>query len=306
VKVWFDLKRAVGVAALAAILAYATAGCAGPDPDVGEGERVLRITVSIVPQRYFVERIGGDHVKVSVMAVPGANPVTYEPKPEQIEALSRADAYVAIGVPFEEAWMERIRSANERMMIVDTTRGIERMPMAAHHHQEVDLEDADEGLDPHIWLSPRLVKVQARTIYDALVRLDPDHQAVYKANLDGFLADIDQLDTDIRETLSGVGGARFIVFHPSWGYLARDYGLEMIAIEIEGKEPSAFEMAELIAEAKAGGIKVVFAQPEFSTQSAETIAREIDGEVLTISPLALEWPENLRKVADTFASALDR
>jgi zinc transport system substrate-binding protein len=272
-----------------------------PEPEAAAD--TLNITVSILPQKYFVERVGGDYVSVNVMVGPGEEPHTYEPKPEQLKALSKAAAYMCIRVDFENAWMERIASANGEMLIVDTTQGIERMPMGTHHHQG---EEEAEHLDPHIWLSPSLVKVQAQTIYEALVQLDPAHGAEYKANLDGFVADIDALDADIRETLGGLENRKFMVFHPAWGYFARDYELEMIPIEIGGQEPSAAELAALITEAQEEGIKVVFAQPEFSTKDADTIAREIGGEVLLISVLAPDWLDNLRQVAKTFAEALGR
>jgi zinc transport system substrate-binding protein len=264
----------------------------------------LHITVSIVPQKYFVERIGGEYVTVNVMVEPGASPATYEPKPEQLTALSEADAYVSIGVPFEQAWLGKIASANSEMLMVDTTEGIERMSISAHSHEGEAHDEEGENLDPHIWLSPQLVKIQAQTIYNALAEIDPDHQAEYKANLDGFIADIDALDAYIRETLKGIENRKFMVFHPSWGYFARDYGLEMIPIEIGGQEPSAAELAGLITEAKELGIKVVFAQPEFSTRDAQTIANEIGGQVLLISPLAPDWLDSLRQVAKTFAEVL--
>jgi len=263
------------------------AGCgqsAAPEP-----AGPLNVTVSILPQKYFVERIGGERVDVNVMVQPGASPATYEPRPEQLTALGKAAAYFSIGVPFESAWLDKIASANSEMRMVDTTKGIEKV-----------------GQDPHIWLSPTLVKTQAQTIYGALAQLDPTHEAEYRTNLDSFIADIDALDADIRQTLARVGSRKFMVFHPSWGYFARDYGLEMIPIEVGGQEPSAAELAALIAEAKEGGIKVVFAQPEFSTRDAETIAREIGGEVLLISPLSPDWLDNLRQVAETFAEVLSQ
>jgi zinc transport system substrate-binding protein len=267
-------------------------------------EALLHVTVSIVPQQYFVERIGGEHVSVNVMVLPGSNPETYEPRPEQMQALREADAYMAIGVPFETVWMERIRSANPEMMIVDTTQGIERMPMPSHHDGQGSQGGQGENLDPHIWTSPRLAIIQSRTICDALVKLDPEHEGAYTANLDRFVSDIEQLEASIRETLSGVKNRTFMVFHPSWGYFARDFGLDMLAVEVEGKEPSASEMAALITEARQKGIKVILAQPEFSTQSAQTIAQEIGGEVVLIDPLAPDWLDNLRQVADTLARVL--
>ena len=279
-----------------------TACCANEPGPTGEGE--LNVMVSIAPQKYFVERIGGDHVGVSVMVEPGANPATYEPKPEQLKSLSRAAAYFSIGVPFEDAWLAKIAAANEEMVLVDTIANIERMPMEAHHHDEDEEEHTEGAPDPHVWLSPELVKVQSRTIYETLIELDPAHEAEYDANLDAFIADIDGLQIEIETTLSGLEANKFMVFHPAWGYFARDFGLEQIPVEVGGQEPSAQEMAHLIEEAKEENIRVVFAQPEFSTQDAETIAQEIDGEVLLISPLALDWLENMRTVARTLADVL--
>jgi zinc transport system substrate-binding protein len=264
-------------------------GCgAGTAP---ESDAVLMVTVSILPQRFFVERIGGEWVEADVMVLPGDSPATYEPEPAQLKALSEADAYFSIGVPFEGAWLDRIASANRRMLMVDTAEGIDRVGSA-------------DNPDPHIWLSPRLVKIQARTIHEALVALDPAHEDVYRANLDAFTAEIDELDADIRAALADVEQRKFIVFHPSWGYFASDYGLEMISVEVGGQEPSAAELAKLIVQAKRENIRVVFAQPEFSTSAAETIAAEIGGRVLLISPLAEDWLDNIRKVAETFAEVL--
>ncbi len=280
-KIW----RVIGVALIITLLI----GC-GPD-EQPTSSAVLNVTVSILPQQYFVERIGGENVAVNVMVLPGESPATYEPKPDQLRALSKAQAYVSIGVPFEQAWLERISSANPDMLMVDTTQGIERLGDPEHP-------------DPHIWLSPRLVKIQARTIYEALAQLDPEHQTTYQANLERFLEDIDALDADIRSTLSGLEQRKFMVFHPSWSYFARDYDLEMIPIEIGGQEPSAAELAALVERAQAEDIRVIFAQPQFSTEKAQTIAEEIGGEVLLIDPLAPDWLDNLRRVAETFADVL--
>jgi zinc transport system substrate-binding protein len=254
----------------------------------------LQVTVSILPQKYFVERIAGDHAVVTVMVLPGESPATYEPKPDQLTALSQADVYFRIGVPFENAWMERFAAANTAMPIVDTREGANIRYW----------EDAPDKPDPHIWLSPVEVKVQAQTIKDTLAELDPDHAAEYQANLDAFLADIEALEADIRQTLEGVTDRKFVVFHPAWGYFARDFELEMIPIEVGGMEPSAAELADLIERAQSENIKVIFAQPEFSTSSAETIADQIGGEVLLISPLNPDWLNNLNKVAATFADVM--
>jgi zinc transport system substrate-binding protein len=298
--VYVRLALVFGVALTALVMT----GCA-VEPVVGPADGKLAVTVSVVPQQYFVERIGGEHVAVTVMVGPGDNPTTYEPKPAQLKALSRSAAYFSVGAPFEGVWLDRMAGANPDMRIVDTIEGIERHPMDTHdHHEGEGQADTVGAPDPHVWVSPELVKIQARTIHGALAELDPDNAATYRVNLDAFVNDIDGLISEIRETLVGVEKGKFMVFHPSWGYFAEDFGLEQIAIEIGGQEPSAQEMAGLIDEARAEGIRVIFAQPEFSTVDAETIAEEIGGEVLPISPLAYDWLENLRMVANTFAEVL--
>ncbi len=276
------------------LTAFALAACAPAASAELPSTGLLNITVSIVPQKYFVERIGGEYVKVNVMVEPGASPATYEPKPEQMTALSNAAAYISVGVPFESAWLEKIQSANPKMKLVDTTQGIERQATPGG------------GFNPHIWLSPALVKIQSQTIYAALAELDPAHKDQFKANLDVFLTEIDKLDAEIRATLAKTASKKFIVFHPAWGYFARDYGLQEIPIEVNGQEPSAQELARLIQTAQTENIKVVFVQPEFSQADAQTIAKEIGGEVLSISSLAPDWLANLQKVADTFAAVLNK
>lgn len=285
-------KLLVLVMAFALLLAACAPAAAPAEPAPTESK--LNVTVSILPQKYFVERVGGEFVNVSVMVQPGESPATYEPKPEQMTALADSAAYFSIGVPFETAWLEKIQAVNTQMKMVDTTQGIDR------------IATANGGFDPHIWLSPSLVRIQSETIYRALAELDPSHEANYTANLDAFLADIDALDADIRATLEDTKSDKFIVFHPAWGYFARAYGLEQVPIEIEGQEPSAQELAGLIEMAKAEGIKVVFAQPEFDQEDAETIAAEIGGEVILISPLNPDWLGNMKAVAGSFAAVLNQ
>ena len=310
----------------------------GPKPEQTNADGKLTVTVSILPQQYFVNRIGGEYVSVNVMVGPGDNPHTYEPKPEQMIALSNSAVYFSIGVEFEEAWLDKISSTNPDMLMVDLIANIDRIPMVAHSHEEEhegedhehegedhehegeyyehEGEDHDHegeehhheenGLDPHVWTSPELVKLMSQTIFETLVGLDPEHQSEYAANLAAFISEIDDLENDIRESLIGLEGMKFFVFHPAWGYFANDFGLVQVPIEIGGTEPSASEMAAMIDEAKREGAKIIFVQPEFSTRSAETIASEIGGSVVPISPLNPEWMMNLRNVADAFKQALEK
>jgi zinc transport system substrate-binding protein len=251
-------------------------------------------------------RVGGDRVDVSVMVGRGHSPATYEPMPKQIAELNKARLYFRIGVPFENVWMDRVSKANPGMRVIDTQHGIDLLAMKAHDHsRHTGKHNYSKGLrDPHIWLSLRLVKIQAKNICDALVDEDPAHMSFYQENLMAFLRDLDETDADITEILKDTKIRKFMAFHPAWGYFARDYGLEQVPIEIEGKEPTARTLAHLIGQAKQEGIRVVFVQKQFSKKSAETVARAINGKVVQIDPLAMDYMNNIREIAEAFAGVM--
>ncbi len=278
-----------------------------------------RVFVSIAPQRYLVQRIGADQVEASVLVPAGADAHTFEPKPKQMSELSRAAVYFAVGIEFEKVWLPRISATNPGLLVVHTEEGVERIPMQSHTHARVSRFANPSGLqgrdhreeapvagerDPHVWLSPPLVKIQAGHIRDALVRVDPANRARYDEGFRGLLREIDALDAELKALFAGKKGARFMVMHPSWGYFAQAYGLEQVPIEIEGKDPKPAQLQELIRDARAEGIRVVFVQPQFSAKSAELIAREIGGRVVAADPLAEDWPANLCTVAAAFHEAL--
>ncbi len=260
------------------------------------GEK-LEIIVSIPPQKYFTQRIGGDRTNVNVMVRPGMDPHTYEPTPAQMKSLSQAQLYFSIGVEFEDVWLPRFQDANPKLKFVDSSAGVERIAMATNENQTGEL-------DPHIWLSPTNVRIIAKNIADALCQSDPQNSALYQNNLKLLLADIDKVDKDIHTVLDPLSNRKFITLHPAWGYFARDYNLEQIAIEVGGNEPSAAEMANLIEIAKKENIHIILAQPEFNTTAAETIAQEIDGKVVFLSPLEENWLENMEKVAHALAGEM--
>lgn len=277
----------------------------------GQAQPPLSVFVSIPPQKQFVQQIGKDLVQVHVMVEPGADPHTYEPKPRQMAAIANADLYFAVGVEFEDAKLKKIVSTNPKLTVVHTDSGIEKRPFFSAHHHAHEAGDHkkghhhDEGLaDPHIWLSPSLVMIQAGTIASALKKADPANRAVYEKNCDAFLAKVAGLDKELKQLFLGKRGLRFMVFHPSWGYFAHDYGLIQIPIELEGKSPKPSQLQELIKEAQKNQVRMIFAQPQISRKSAELIAREIDGEVILIDPLAENWFDNMRMVANKFQAAL--
>jgi zinc transport system substrate-binding protein len=264
----------------------------------------VAVFVSIAPQKYFVQQICQKLADVQVMVPPGASPATYEPKPRQMAAISQTRIYFSIGVPFENAWLKKIAATNPDMAVVSTDRGIKKIPMAVSNHAEDEKQSEHGSLDPHIWLSPSLVMIQARTILEALQETDPAHRSVYEINYRAFISQISDLDAELRSIFSGKSGQPFMVFHPSWGYFAQAYGLKQVPIEIEGKEPKPAQLRELIEHARKGGIKFVFVQPQFSARSAKLIAGEIGGQVVLADPLAEDWAGNLRAVARKFKTAL--
>ena len=266
--------------------AASSGGGSGAAPGgVAGGDAKVKVAVSILPQAYFVERIGGERVSVLVMVPPGASPHTYEPTASQMRELARAQMYVRVHVDFEEAWMPRIAAANKNMLVVDSTSGIE----------------LSSDKDPHVWLSPRLVRIQAEHIYEGLAKIDPDGRKVYERNEEAFLRELNALDEEISTILAPVRGGRFMVLHPAWGYFARDYGLEEVPIEVEGKEPSARELAALVEAAKADRVRVIFVQPQMNPRTAEVLAQQIGARVVTLDPLARDWPANLRAAARAIA-----
>lgn len=277
------------------------------NPGYSFGAEGFPVFVSILPQKYFVEKIGGDLVEVSVMVPPGASAATYEPKPAQMKTLSGTKIYYAIGVPFERAWLKKIAATNSQMRIVHTEKGIEKRSLALHPQKdpwkdgETGKESHNRGLkDPHIWLSPPLVMVQARIILMTLLESDPTHRAKYEANFARFMMELLEIDAEIRGIFSEKKegkGITFMVFHPSWGYFADAYGLKQIPIEVEGKDPKPAQMKALIEIAEEEAIKVIFVQPQFSTKRAEIIAKAIGGRIIRADPLAEDWANNLRNQA---------
>ena len=405
------------------------------------------IVVSILPQQTFVEKIGGDKVKVRTMVKPGSDPHSYEPKPSQMKDISDANIYFPIGLEFENTWLDKFADQNKNMKFVEMTKGVEFIEMTAHHHHHDDHDgakhegeelpyewagvfdlkkgtynwsfskhdgkyadetmkmliikadkksddlietyeetaknsfkedknlsvkkdasletnnsfytlnfdkneetssfkieikedgkyifftehmptefEADEhyfknsnkddveamltfpkednhGKDPHTWVSPSNVKIMAKNIYDTLVETDPSNKEYFEKNYTNFIEEITQTDKKIKDILSVLPqNSKFMVFHPSWGYFAKEYNLTQLAIEVEGKEPKPKALQKIIDEAKEQNVKAIFTQSEFSDKSAKAIASELKIKVLKETPLAKDWSENLIKMANAIAN----
>jgi len=255
------------------------------------------VAVSIAPQKWFVKQIMGEG-EITVLVPTGASPATYAPKPSQLRAIKKATLYFTIGVPFEKNWLKRFTSINPNLKLIDTTKGIQKHAMS-HEHEAHE----HEGLDPHVWLSPKLAKIQAKNILDALVIADKVEAKTYHDNYQALLQKIDALDKQIHTILAPIKEKSFIVFHPSFGYFAHDYNLTQIAIEKEGKEPSLKYLKHIIDYAKSHHIKTIFVAPQFSKKAAKTIASQIKGNVVTIDHLAEDWDTNLLQIARSFEKA---
>ncbi|MBP7783672.1 MAG: zinc ABC transporter substrate-binding protein [Aliarcobacter sp.] len=271
------------------------------------------LTVNILPQKYFVEKIVKDKFTINVMVKPGASPHNFEPKPSQMKSLVASKVYFLIGDATEKNWIEKFKQNAKNTLFVDTTIGVEKIEMAKHEHEEVaqhdhkkdekDEEHDHSGLDPHIWLDPVLVKIQAKNIYEAMIKIDSANSDFYKTNYEEFIKELETLDSNIKTILAPHKDKAFMVFHPSWGYFAKRYDLEQISIEIEGKEPKPNELVELIEESKKHDIKIVFVSPQFSQKSAQAISKNIGANVVAIDPLSDNWNENLQKVSNEIANS---
>lgn len=269
----------------------------------------VTVGVSILPQKYFVQRIAGDYANVMVLVGQGYSPATYEPKPRQLSQLRQASVFFLIGVPFEARWTDTFASVNPTMRVVSLVRDMPLLtltdaPGEPLHTATGDAQRHGATLDPHVWLSPPRVKEMARTIMTELVAVDSGHRDVYEANYRQFIAELDELDRWIRQQLSGIEQRRFLVFHPSWGYFAQQYGLQQVAIEHQGKSPAAKSLSNIIAIARQQHIKVIFVQRQFSQRDAVNIARLIGARVIQVDPLAEDYMTNLRSVTKDFVEAM--
>lgn len=277
--------------------------------DSNSSNKKIIVGVSILPQSEFVEQIGGDKVSTVIMIPPGASAHTYEPTPNQLKNLSNAKMYAKLGsnIEFELAWMDKFIAVNPNMEIVNTSTGIKFRTMKENHENEHADEHTSEyhtGIDTHVWTSPQNAKIMLTNIYDGFVKIDPQNQEYYKQNYDLYISKLDTVDAEIKNVLANKNGTSFMVYHPSWGYFADQYNLHEIAIESEGKEPSAQDLQNIINEAKSKNIKVIFVQKGFSTASANAIADQINGQVVELDPLDKNYIDNLYKVADAFEKGL--
>ena len=265
----------------------------------------LAVTVTILPQKFFVEQLGGEHVQVSVLVGPGQSPETFEPLPRQMAALSGASLFYRIGVPFEAVWIDRLKKAHPDLVFLDAREGVtlREMEPAGGHHHDYDHHHAHGTADPHIWLSPANVRIMVDRLLEQLIVLDPSHAEVFRENHARFSRQLSALEQTLQRQLAPYKGQKIMVFHPSWGYFTDAFHLHQLPIETEGKEPGAKTLRRLIDLAKKEGIKVIFVQRQFSTGQARSLAHAIGGRLVALDPLAESYLENLQAIAGAIEGA---
>lgn len=280
--------------------AFAAATCL-PAPRADAGVERPVVFVGIPPLEFVVERLAGDFVTVEVLLPPGASPHTYEPSPRQMATLDRAALYLQIGVPFESPFLAKVKSVVEGLRIVDCRRGIELVPVEggeAHDH-------GHDFLDPHIWLDPARMQQVAANAAQSLKELLPERSAEIDRNLLALELALRETDRRVAEVLARHHGRTMVVLHPAFGYFARRYGLEQLAVEVEGKAPSARQLTAVVDRLGARPLRAIFVQPQFSKTAAQRIADALGCDLVELDPLAGDYLANLERMAGRIAASLE-
>ena len=261
-------------------------------------ERIVSVTIE--PQRYFAEKIAGDKFKINCVVPAGQSPETYDPTPQQMVQVGKSQGYLRIGsIGFEQAWMDNIRNNNPGLKVFDLSEGIDLLKSPEeeeehdhHHHHH------HGGVDPHTWSSISGAKVIAKNTLDAFVSLDPENKEYYQANYEQLTKEIGETEKTVSGLLHSLDNKTFIIYHPALTYYARAYGIEQVAIEQDGKEPSAKRLVRLIEQARRDSIRVVFYQSQFPASTVEVIAEDIGAQSVRIDPLAEDVVGNISYITD--------
>lgn len=273
----------------ALVVLLAAAGCEGKSQD----GRPL-VAVSIAPLQYFVDRIGGQSLRSMVLVPAGSDAHTYEPRPDDLRLLSEALALVESGMEFEQAWRPRFLAANPRLRLIQPADRFADL-QAPHHHDE---DEHEAPRDPHYWLSPSRAAKMVPFLAEELCRTIPAACPQLRANSKALEQEVLALDAELRQRAAALKRKSFVVYHPSWSYLSKDYDLEMIVIEADGREPGPGELAAVIRRARQVGAGVLIAEPELSARAAEVVAAELGAPLRRISPLAYDWPKTMRSLIE--------
>jgi len=270
--------------------------CNGVQQDMG-------VAVTIEPQHYFAEKIAGDHLAIHTVVPSGQSPETYDPSPHEMMRIARSKAYLQIGcIGFEQVWMDAIRANNPQLPVFDLSDGVKWI-----ENNDADEHEAGHGhhhgrYDPHIWTSTVNARIIARNVMQAFIQLDPAHEADYLSNYRQMEGEIDATEQTLHRMLDTLTCRTFVIYHPALTYFADEFHLTQMAIEAEGKEPSASSMKALVDKARAAQVKVVFVQQEFDRKHAEQLAAETGAQVAVINPLDRQWSEQLIAIAQALCN----
>jgi zinc transport system substrate-binding protein len=260
------------------------------------------VSVSILPQKYFVEQITGNLVQINVLVPPGSSPHNYEVLPSQMKDLSKSKAWVQVGLlTLEDALKAKLADINKNLVIVNSSKGI--IPIAGSEHEHDGHEHSvSEAYDPHVWLAPAEVKIMAKNTLNALKVGFPQHSSAFDSNYSRFIARIDSVSVVIDQKLAPMKNRNILIFHPALAYYARQFNMSQIALEFDGKEPSPKHMKEIVDLAHEQNIHVIFIQKEFDPAFAEQLSREIDGKVVIIDPLEYNWEKQMLDITEKIAA----
>ena len=259
------------------------------------------VVVSILPLKYFVDKIADSTLQVKVLVPPGSSPEMYEPTPSQFVEFSQSDIYFSIGLLDFEKGLEPKLKDGYKTKYINLSNGANLIEGSCTHGDEHEGHNHNHGIDPHIWVSTVEGKHVAKVMLDNLIEVYPSHKEHFTANYNKFIAEIDSLDAEIRSILTSSGAKAFLIYHPALGYFARDFGVTQMSIEEEGKSPSAKGMLNVINKSKELGIKSVLSQSQFDTHNSQAIAMEIGGAVVKVDPLAENWAQSMLQIANAIA-----
>lgn len=260
------------------------------------------VTVSILPYKYFTERIVGDRFDVVCMLSKGGSPEAYEPSMANMMSLEKSDAYLMVGdLGFETAIKSKIKDFNPDISLVDTSEGLAKLAGHHHEHDDNDGHNCGEEFDPHVWTSVANVRMIAKNICKAVCELDPDGENFYKRNYAEFDVELVALQDSMAAKLEDCKGKSFVVWHPALSYFAEDYGLEQISVEYDNKENPTRYMQNIVDEVSAEGAKVFFIQPEMDPSKAGAFNAHLQLQLVEVNPLSYDLEGELLKVADAIA-----
>jgi len=270
----------------------------------------LTVAVSIPPMQEWVNRLAGDRVAVTLILPPGSSPHAFEPSPRQLVELGKAQVWFSIGVDFEYSLKPKVRAMYPKLEVVDVTKNVQFRALGPQEQEEgshSDKENINPALsnrDLHTWLGYGQAKAEIAVIRDTLVAKDPEGAALYKANYEKYMKEIDAVFTSLKARLAPLSGSKVFVYHPAFGYFLDTFNIAQVAVELGGKEPTQKELVALVDLAKKEKAKVVFTQAQFSESAAKAVAGAIGAVVIPIDPLAADWLANLSRLGEAMLKAL--